>query len=155
MIGRHWKMSDVLFAAAISSVAVAALWLLGRAYDPEAESPLTSLRRLRNAIEVQDQPAAARVIVTYAALSAPSYVIVLTETPGPDRVVAVSRLLPEGEYHTFRVPAAHALAPGFHYALLRADDGDGVFDQERDGLVRDARGAVSLTRFLLTDDRPR
>jgi hypothetical protein len=153
MNGRRWKLSDVLLSASLFFAAGAVLWLFADAYDPELESPLTSLRKLRNAIVVQDQVAGTRVVVSYAALSTPSYVIVLTEAPGPDRVVAVSRLLPEGEFHTFRVPAERALAPGFYYAVLRADDGDGLFDATKDGLVRDARGAASLTRFLLTDDR--
>lgn len=128
----------------------ALLWLFAQKYYPGIQSPLTSLKRLRNVIVVQDQMVGSNVVVSYAALSEPSYIVLRAEGDAPDRILAVSRLLPEGEFHNFRVAVDSGLPDGFYYGILRRDDGDGRFDSERDGLVRDARGAAALTRFLVS-----
>jgi hypothetical protein len=148
---RKLSVPDRLALAAVFLAFAAAMWILVGAYDPEGESPLSSLRRLRNVIIVQDQAVGANVVVSYAATSVPSFVAIQQELEGPPRILAVSQLLPEGEAHNFRVPIEGGLPGGFYYAMLRKDDGDGRFDAARDGIVRDARGAAAITRFLVSD----
>ena len=150
-IWRNVTIPDRVFLAVLFTGLAAVLWLFAQAYFPGMESPLSSLKRLRNVVVVQDQAVGSNVVVSYAALSAPSFIVVRAEGSEPGRVLAVSRLLPEGEAHNFRVPVEGGLPTGFYYAILRRDDGDGTFDPVRDGLVRDARGAVAITRFLVSD----
>ncbi len=145
------KPHEYGIAAAVFVAGAAVLWLFAETYDPGIESPLSSLRRLRNAVVVQDQAAGAHVVVAYAATSQPAFIAILPEGAGTRRVLGASRLLPEGEAHTFRVPIEGGLVPGFYYAILHRDDGDGLFDPAKDLPARDARGAAAITRFLVTD----
>lgn len=153
-----WKNVPVpayVIAAGVFCSLLAVVWLFAETYDPGNESPLSSLKRLRNVIVVQDQAVGSSVVVSYAALSQPSFVVLQQEGPGQPRILAVSRLLPEGEAHNFRVAVEGGLPGGFYYAALRRDDGDGAFDAARDYAVRDARGAAAITRFLVSDSPSR
>lgn len=145
------KIQDYSVGAIVFVGFAALLWLFAELYYPGIQSPLTSLRRLRNVIVVQDQAVGSNVVVSYAALSEPSFIVLRAEGSAPDRILAVSRLLPEGEAHNFRVAVEGGLSNGFYYGILRHDDGDGRFDPARDGMVRDARGAAAITRFLVFD----
>ncbi|HJV32454.1 MAG TPA: hypothetical protein VJ694_00335 [Patescibacteria group bacterium] len=150
-VWRNVPKTSLAFLGALFCGLAAVLWLFSREFEPGAESPLSSIRRLRNVVIVQDQAAASGVVITYAALSSPSFIAVQPEGPERGRVLAVSRLLPEGEARNFRVPVEGGLPAGFYYAVLMRDDGDASFDPKRDVTVRDARGAAVITRFLVTD----
>ena len=149
------KIVDYGISALVFTGGAALLWLFAQAYYPGIQSPMTSLRRLRNVIVVQDQTVGSNVIVSYAALSEPGYVTLKAEAAASGSVLAVSRFLPEGELHNFRIPVEGGLPNGFYYAILRRDDGDERFEPDEDGLVRDSRGAVAITRFLVSDARLR
>jgi len=151
LFNRKLKKRDVVMLAALFCGLAALMWLFARTSYRGMESPLSSIRRLRNVIVVQDQAVGANVVISYVANSYPSFVVIQPEGPGKERVLAVSRLLPEGEAHNFRVPVEGGLPPGFYFAILRRDDGNGAFDPERDLAVRDARGAAAITRFLVSD----
>ena len=153
-IWRNVPVPARVFLALLFFGLAAVLWLFAREVVPGAESPLSSIRRLRNVLIVQDQAVGSNVVVSYAALSAPSFIALQAETAGPGRVLAVSRLLPEGEAHNFRVAVEGGLPDGFYYAVLRRDDGDATFDPARDAIVRDERGAAVITRFLVTVAAP-
>lgn len=145
------KIREYAAAAAVFAAGAAVLWFFAETYYPGIESPLSSIRRLRNVVIVQDQAVGSNVVVSYAATSVPSFVAIFPEGPDPRSALGVSRLLPEGEAHNFRVPVEGGLPPGFYYAVLRADDGDGLFDASKDAAARDTRGAAAITRFLVTD----
>lgn len=149
------RNSEYALAAAIFAGFAAVVWLFARTYEPGMESPLSSIRRLRNVIVANDQAPGSGALISFAANSQPSFIVIEKEGPGDDRIVAVSRLLPEGEAHNFRVPVEGGLMEGFHYAVLRRDDGDGAFEPESDSVVRDARGAAAITRFLVTSGASR
>ncbi|HTK59588.1 MAG TPA: hypothetical protein VL283_00110 [Candidatus Baltobacteraceae bacterium] len=150
MFNRKLKTPDILLLSALFFGLAVVMWLFARTYVPGMESPLSSLRRLRNVVVVQDQAVGSNVVISYAAVSQPSYVVIQAEGPGGDRILAVSRLLPEGEAHNFRVAIEGGLPDGFYYAVLRRDDGDGAFDPAKDGVARDAHGAAAITRFLVS-----
>ena len=151
LFNRKLKTRDIVLLVGIFGVLAALMWLFAGTYYAGMESPLSSLRRLRNVIVVQDQAVGSNVVISYVANSQPAFVVIQPEGPGADRILAVSRLLPEGEAHNFRVAVEGGLTQGFYYAILRRDDGDGVFDPAEDRAVRDARGAAALTRFLVSD----
>ena len=151
LFNRKLKTRDIVLLVTIFGVLAAVMWLFAGTYYPDMESPLSSLRRLRNVIVVQDQAVGSNVVISYAANAQPSIIVIQPEGPGAGRILAVSRLLPEGEAHNFRVAVEGGLTGGFYYAILRRDDGDGAFDPAKDRTVRDARGAAALTRFLVSD----
>lgn len=151
LFNRKLKKRDIVLLTTIFFGLAAMMWLFARTYETGMESPLSSLRRLRNVVVVQDQAVGANVVITYAANSQPSFIVIQPEGTGKGRILAVSRLLPEGEAHNFRVAVEGGLPNGFYFAVMRRDDGDGSFDPERDLAVRDARGAAAITRFLVTD----
>ena len=149
--GMKEKVQEYGIAAAVFLAFVAVLWAFAQTYYPGIQSPLTSLRRLRNVVVVHDQAVGSNVIVSSAALSEPSFIALRAEGAPAEAFLAVSRLLPEGELRNFRVGVESGLPDGFYYAILRRDDGDGRFDSARDGAVRDARGAAAITRFLVSE----
>ncbi len=151
LFNRKLKRHESALLIVVFCGLAAVMLLFARTVDPGMESPLSSLRRLRNVIVVQDQAVGANVVISYAATSQPSFVVIQQEGRGAGRVLAVSRLLPEGEAHNFRVAVEGGLPAGFYFAVLRRDDGDGSFEPDRDPAVRDARGAAAITRFLVTD----
>jgi len=145
------KFRDRLFVALVFAIFAGVMWLFAGTYYEGIVSPLTSLRHLRNVIVVQDQLVGPRVVVSYAALSEPAFVVLKRETAASDEYAAVSRLIPEGEAHTFGVGVENGTVPGFYYASLRRDDGDGRFDPAKDAVMRDKHGAAVITRFLVFD----
>jgi len=150
LFNRKLNPRDILMLATVFCALAAVMWLFASSYDPGAESPLSSLRRLRNVIIVQDQVVGSGVVVSYVANSQPSFVVIKPEGAGAGKALAFSRLLPEGEAHDFSVPVEGGLPAGFYFAALMRDDGNGAFDPARDLPARDARGAAAITRFLVT-----
>ena len=149
------KIHDYAIAAMVVAGFASLIWLFATARDPALESPLTSLKDLRNVIVVQDQAVGSNVVISYAALSDPSYVVISQALPGEERILAVSRLLPEGEAHTFRVPVEGGLPAGRYLASLRRDDGNGRFEPERDTTASGQDGARAVTSFVVSDAPPR
>jgi hypothetical protein len=106
------------------------------------------LHRQREAISVPDQAQADRIKVGLTALSEPGYVVIYDDEEGPGKILGVSRRLPKGVTRDLEVPLQQPPAAGWYYAMIRRDDGDGNFDPDKDAPVRDARGAIVMTRFL-------
>lgn len=120
--------------------------------DRSAGTPLTSMRMGSDALIVRDQAPSAEVHVAFAALGEAGFVVVLEDEQGLGRVVGVSRFLPAGEFKDFPVALDSSAEIGWHYAMLRSDDGDERFDAENDPPVRDAQGSAVMVRFLISED---
>jgi hypothetical protein len=91
------------------------------------------------------------VHVSFAGLAEGGFVVIQDELLGPGRFSGVSVYLPEGQTRAFDVRLKEPTGLGYHYAIVRRDDGDRVFDPRKDHPARDARGSVVLTRFLVDD----
>lgn len=147
------RASDYLLAALFFLAFAGAVTAFGLLPFGEGESPLTSLRRLGNVIVAHDQPPSGELVVAYVALAEPSFIVLTDEASGA--ILAVSRLLPEGEARGVAVAVPGGVRGGFIYAAVRRDDGDGQFEETKDAPARDAHGAAAITRILVTDGASR
>lgn len=116
--------------------------------------------RGEDAVLLQDQPADEEVIVSYARLSKPGYVVVYETNANGDReTVGQSEYLEAGEHRNVVVTRSQARTgnPGSLSAVVVADDGDGSYDAAGDSqelavsseAEADASAEVNLT---LTDE---
>jgi len=142
------KTLGVLAVAAL--LAAAGFFTLGGllATGSGASARVASLLHRSAAIDVADQGPSEEIRVGMAALTSPGFIIIYDDEEGPGRILGVSRRLSKGVARGVSVPLRQLPADGYYYAMLRADDGDGVFDPDKDAPERDARGAVVMTRFL-------
>lgn len=103
-----------------------------------------------NAIYVDNQPTGATsVLVGFAVLSAPGFVVVYDDNGGvPGVVIGESSLLESGGEHLV-VPVDEPLIQNqVYYAMLYHDDGDGRFRADEDAQAVDSEQSVVLMSFL-------
>lgn len=102
------------------------------------------------AIYIEDQAAeATEVRVGYAVCATPCFVEIFDDANGvPGEQIGVSEPLPEGGEH-LTVPLSTPLLAGqVYYAMLRKDDGDGVFIEANDPPLTNAKGVTAIMSFL-------
>jgi hypothetical protein len=153
MKGQFGKIGVIL--GIVGLLALTGFFTLSRILDtiPGAPGPLTALLHVRNnSVTISDQRPADTVSVRAAALTSPGYVVIYDDEEGPGKRMGVSPRLPKGVTRNLKVPLEHPLAPGYYYAVLEADTGDGAFDPSSKAPLRDAKGDIVMTRFLAADD---
>lgn len=106
----------------------------------------------RDAIFVPDQAPSDDVLIGFAILSRPGFVVLHDDEEGPGRVLGASEPLAAGRHDSLLIRLADGAGEGYLYAMLHADDGDGRFDPETDEPVRDKDGALLMMRFLVSTD---
>jgi len=111
--------------------------------------PFSSLRAAKNAIDVPDQKSPVEVRVNFAVMAEGGYVAIHDDEAGPGKILGYSVYLPPGETQDFPIGLSVKLTPGYYYAVLHSDDGDGAFDPANDAPLRDDRGNAVMDRFLV------
>ncbi|MEK7619903.1 MAG: hypothetical protein AAB413_01545 [Patescibacteria group bacterium] len=107
-----------------------------------------------NAIYVDNQPTGATsVVVGFAVLSAPGFVVVYNDGGGvPGSVIGESSLLESGGEHLV-VPVDEPLVQDqVYYAMLYHDDGNGRFREDEDAQAVDSQQSVILMSFLASSE---
>lgn len=107
-----------------------------------------------NAIYVDNQPTGATsVLVGFAVLSAPGFIVVYDDNGGvPGIVIGESSVLESGGEH-LTVQLDEPLAEDqVYYAMLYHDDGDGRFREDADTQATDSQQSVILMSFLASDE---
>lgn len=102
-------------------------------FAPEKPLPYAPVDVGGGSIDVQDQGNLDYATLA-AELAAPGFITIhqaLGEAPGP--VVGVSDYLEVGVYDEINIQIPEAMTPGLTYiTLLHADDGDSIFDIQKD-----------------------
>lgn len=128
------------------------IWrLTPKAGEPVPPSPLSSMRMGKNAIYASDQPPSREAKIGFAAMADAGFVVIHDDEGGPGRILGVSLYLPAGETRNFSVSVSEALEPGYYFAVLHRDDGNGSFDEEKDLPIVDSSGSVIMMRFLVAE----
>lgn len=103
-----------------------------------------------NAIYVENQTSgSSSVIVGFAVLSAPGFIVVYEDDGGvPGSVIGESDLLESGGEHLVVLLHESLAEDQVYYAMLYHDDGDGRFRADGDSQVTDSEQSVILMSFL-------
>lgn len=120
-----------------------------RLEDRRNAPPFSSMRAARNAIVVRDQSATATVAIELVTLIDPAFVVLHDDEQGPGRVLGYTKLLLPGSAQGLRLTPSERLAPGYYYAVLHADDRDGVYEPAADAPLREEDGDIVMGRFLV------
>ena len=96
--------------------------------------PQGSMLRIgENAIYVAEQPPGSNVNVSVATIGAPGYVVIheVEQNDKPGAIIGASALLTSGEHTDIVIKTSQPLTNDQSYiAMLHADNGNGVFDDE-------------------------
>ncbi len=97
-----------------------------------------------NAVVVHEQLLDNAVLVSALNLEKGGFVIIHKDAGGkPGDIIGVSRWFAAGNYANEEIGTTENLqADSTYYAMLHADDGDGVFDPKRDGAVMSGNDAM-------------
>lgn len=150
-MNRRWILL-ILISAAVAGAAALLVRPIAPPEERPAGAPLSSMRVGRNAIYVPDQAPAGSVIVGFAVLAEPGFVVIRDDEEGPGRILGASRLLSTGETRDFAVTLDEPTSAGHYFAALYRDDGDERFEADQDAPVRDADGSAMMMRFLAAED---
>ncbi len=112
------------------------------------------LGRGGDAIYVEDQMVGTLMVqVGFVVLSVPGFVVIYDDAAGvPGSVIGSSELLQDGGEHLVVNVDDSLVDEQVYYAMLYHDDGDGVFDVERDAQATDFEDSVVLMSFLASEN---
>lgn len=121
----------------------------------ENEGATNGFRLGANAIYVSDQIPGREVLVGFAALGEPGFVVIREVDDGTSRgIVGVSGLVPAGE--SGNVPPIVLSREARHgetlVAVLYRDDGDGVFNPSKDLPTTDDNNEPFAMQFMIDED---
>lgn len=122
--------------------------------DTAATTFSAMLEKGGNAIYVEDQLAESLLVqVGFVILSTPGYVVIYDDASGtPGSVIGSSDLLQDGGEHLVVTVDDPLMDKQVYYAMLYHDDGDGVFDVNKDTQATDSEDSVVLMSFLAQED---
>lgn len=126
-------------------------WLIPGRNDV-VKLPFSSMRVAGNAIYVSDQKPLSEIRVGFAVMAEGGYVVIHDDEEGPGRILGRSGYLPPGETQNFYITLSAKLPPGYYYAMLHSDNGDGRFNLAEDGPIKDEQGNVMMMRFLVSEE---
>jgi hypothetical protein len=124
------------------------------AQEPAPEESL-GLRVGPNALVVQDQRPGKAILVSFVGIEGSGFVTIHADGGGkPGDLLGVSALVAEGATDE-SVKLSRATRDGETlYAVLRKDDGDGMFDASDDEIVKDFQGNDLVAVFTTSKDAP-
>jgi len=94
-------------------------------------------------VAVASQPAGNTVAVSHVSFANEGWVAIREDRDGVFGNILGARRFPVGEYDDQTVDLLRATMPGqTYYAVLYKDDGDGVFDYQKDPIIQSANGVV-------------
>lgn len=103
---------------------------------------------LQNAITVSDQAAnSVSVTIDSATLAVPGFIAIHEDVNGiPGATVGTSKVLTTGTHVSESI--IMTTGPGkYYWAMLHADDGNGIFDITRDSAVKNNADEIVMARF--------
>ena len=134
-------------------MAGAALFLLGDMKQSDTGGNSSGLVVGKNAIYVAEQVPSRNVLVAVVHLEDLGFVVIHEDASGvPGTILGTSGLLAAGETKS---PAAMILLSRVTkdgetiYAMLHLDDGDGVFDAEKDKPAKDSMGGEPVMMIVM------
>lgn len=129
--------------------------------QPQARAPLPKSRReafetmLQNGdagVLVQDQSIDSQVRIEEVVLPQDGFVAIHADAGGvPGSVVGVSDVLRAGTQTVAITPDTTLMSSEVYYAVVYADDGDGVFQSPQDSPLTDTQNSVVSMSFLVTN----
>lgn len=106
----------------------------------------------QNTLTVSDQnPNAVAVVIDSATLSAPGFVVVHEDTDNAPGVVSGNSSLLTAGTHTNVSVIATTLPGRYYWAMLHADNGDGIFNASTDQPLKNAAGENVMARFQVKE----
>ncbi|MDP3880753.1 MAG: hypothetical protein Q8Q32_01035 [bacterium] len=143
----------IIIAAALL---VFIIWRLVQISDDSLNGEVDSINTSdgANAIEIDDQnPNRLGASFDEVSLSEDGFVVIRGVVNGDGGIImGTSHLLNAGRHNDVQV--LMDLVPGREYAVfLYADDGNGIFDEDNDTLLRNANGLAIEARFFVDEER--
>jgi len=123
----------------------------------DSENPDDSLGLLRvgdNALYVSEQKPDTFLYASIAVIKGGGFVVIGEDNAGnPDAIIGRSTLLPDGESQDIKIDLSRKSVHGETlYAMLYADNGNGMFDPGSDMLVKDMEGNIIIQEFFISND---
>lgn len=99
-------------------------------------------------IRMSDQTAESlTATIDFVSMSKPGFIVIHEDTNGTaGEIIGASELVDNGESRNIGIYVRMVAGAGY-YAMLHADDGDGLFNPETDGPVLDKNNEPVMTRF--------
>ncbi|HVX90415.1 MAG TPA: hypothetical protein VHC20_02135 [Candidatus Paceibacterota bacterium] len=143
----QWWVTGIVLVILV----IGGYWYLDRAYA-------TTLVTNDNAVLLESQKPSDDMVVTYAKLAKPGYVVIYTSsTSTPKTVAGQSDLLTAGEHRNVHIHTNGTLTAGATItAAVVADDGNGTYDDSDTEVLAgdDAAASAELSDTAVLDETP-
>ncbi len=118
---------------------------------PAPDDTMIEEEEITNTVTAPEQAGGSEVFIERATLTDDGYVVIHEDEDGtPGEVIGASDLLPKGEHVNLIIVLDKEVAEGdVLHAMLHKDDGDGVFDPEKDLPITDAGGNPVAAQFSI------
>lgn len=101
----------------------------------------------KNSINVGGQKVGGLVIIDFAVLEKPGFIAIHEDANGvPGKMVAVSSLIPAGDNKNIEI-GSKVENDNYYWTMLHVDNGDGKYDPNDDGNVKDGQGNEIMMKF--------
>lgn len=105
-----------------------------------------------NVVLIVEQPPAVEIMAHGVKLSNPGWLVIRNQA---SEIVGFVGVIPKGEFKNIKVTMNELYPSGSAFsAMLQFDDGDGIFNPEKDLPVSDSAGNIVLMQFRFNDKAP-